>query len=97
MLRHGYGKVIALPEHTNKKLSIKLTQKLLKAELAAEKARQGVWDEEETKLDRWKGVMYTSWNGMVFVVKGAVGVGVKIVKAPVTGYRVVRQFWKVQK
>ncbi|XP_072036425.1 protein C3orf33-like [Amphiura filiformis] len=93
VLRHGYGKVKALPEHTNRKIGVKLTQRLIKAEIAAEKAHQGVWHEEETQLDRLKGVMYTSWNGMVYVVKGVVGVGVKIVRAPVTGYRAVRQIF----
>ena len=36
--------------------------------------------------------MSTSWNGTVFVVKGIVGVGAKIVRAPGAGYKMVKQF-----
>ena len=91
VLRSGFGKVTDLSELSNKRLAVKLTQELLKVELAAEKAHQGVWN-EETRLERWKGVMSTSWNGTVFVVKGIVGVGAKIARAPLVGYKMVRQF-----
>ena len=41
VLRSGFAKVTDLPELSNRRLSVKLTQELLKAELAAEKSTHG--------------------------------------------------------
>ncbi|XP_033095824.1 protein C3orf33-like [Anneissia japonica] len=43
ILFHGYGKVVPVIDRTGNKFTIKLTQRLLQAELYAERKKKGMW------------------------------------------------------